>query len=83
MVHMYVYIDIYVIQMISHDHRISKFEFLPLNHPSVFGLSASDRCFLPNAASMTLSAGQEGTVWRRWNPRPKGTEGAAYLCSVA
>lgn len=56
----------------------------PLNHPSVFGFSASDQAsFLPNAASMTLSAGQEGTVWRRWNPRPKRTEGAAYSYSVA
>ena len=56
--------------------------FSPSNHPS-FGFSASDRCFLPNAASTILSAGQEGTVWRRWKPRPKRTEGATYSYSVA
>lgn len=30
---------------------------------------------------LVVSAGQEGTIWRRWKPRPERTEGAASVAS--
>lgn len=37
--------------------------------------------FWPNVASITLSTGQEGSIWRRWKSWLKRTEGAAYSYS--